>query len=119
MYPYTDGAGIGIYDFNKGWSEGRPVGQEEFVIGSDSRIERFAGGKLEQIGIQLPGDSSYGFKQYLPDGLQFRGEQYPAVARMYVNYFGKPFRKENLVLIYAHYEKRCFSRWRGGGHSLP
>ncbi len=104
VYPYLDGPGIGIYDFDKGWFAGKPLGAEKFLIGSDGRTEGIAVNKLMQLGI-FPLDEGHN-PLNLPEGFQYCGQEFPVTARLHVAMLEKPLRKENMVLVYAHYEKK-------------
>jgi len=57
-----------------------------------------------QLGI-LPPDDGYNSLGF-PDGFQYYGQQFPVTVRLHVDKLEKPLSKENMVLIYAHYEKK-------------
>lgn len=71
---------------------------------SEPYLEGIAVKKLMQLGI-LPPDDGHNSLSF-PDGFQYYGQQFPVTVRLHVDNLEKPLRKENMVLVYAHYEKK-------------
>jgi len=101
--PALDGLHSSYWDHLQGLSDGigsDPVGGEGFTVLRDDRVRSFVDSAMASEGLDagaLRWDQTLSFR--------YRGEQFPAVIRYYLD-GGIPDRPDQIAVVYTHIEQR-------------